>query len=280
MSCIHEDAMNHPAVIDVWAQRPGSRFLEQPWLATLNRWTGGRATSEVPVDRLLADMDAANVSQMLLSAWWGPSGELISNDSVAELVQRLPERFVGIASADLSRPMEAVRTLRHYVREYGFKGLRIVPWLWNLPPDDRRYYPLYAACCELDVPFLTQIGYTGPLCPSEPGRPIPYLENVLLEFPELKVVGGHVGFPWFDEVVALSGKFPGLYVDTSAYVAHRYPDALVAFMKGRGRERVMFGTNYPMLSPERCLAGLDELGLDEDTRALFLAGNARRVFGL
>jgi hypothetical protein len=268
-------------IIDVWAQRPGARFLEQPWLATLNRWTGRRqGIGEVPVERLIADMDAAGVEKVLLSAWWGPSGELIGNDSVAELVQKLPDRVVGIASADLSRPMEAVRTLRRFVVEYGFKGLRIVPWLWNLPPDDRRYYPLYAACCELDVPFMTQIGYTGPLCPSEPGRPIPYLENALLEFPELTVVGGHVGFPWFDEIVALSGKFPGLYVDTSAYAAHRYPAALVAFMKGRGRERVMFGSNYPMLTPKRCLAGLDELDLDADTRALFLAGNARRVFGL
>lgn len=271
--------MTQPAIIDVWAQRPGATFMEQPWLATLLRWTGGSA-GEVSEEQLFAHMDEAGVSTALLSAWWGPTGELISNASVAELVQRYPERIAGIASVDLSRPMEAVRTLRRYVREYGFKGLRVVPWLWNLPPDDRRYYPLYAACCELDVPFMTQIGYTGPLCPSEPGRPIPYLENVLLEFPELKVVGGHVGFPWFDEVVALSGKFPGLYVDTSAYVAGRYPGALVEFMKGRGRERVMFGTNYPMLTPKRCLKNLDQLGLDDATLELFLSGNARRLFRL
>jgi hypothetical protein len=273
--------VNDVAIIDVWAQRPSRAFLQQPWLATLNRWTGRRADAgEITPQQLIGHMDEAGVDKILLSAWWGPTGELISNDSVAELVQAFPERVVGIASADLSRPLEATRTLRRYVQEYGFKGLRVVPWLWNLPPDDRRYYPLHAACCEVGVPLLTQIGYTGPLCPSEPGRPIPYLENVLLDFPELVVVGGHVGFPWFDEVVALCGKFPGLHVDTSAYVAHRYPASLIEFMKGRGRERVMFGTNYPMLTPRRCLAGLDELGLDDDTRALFLCGNARRVFGV
>jgi uncharacterized protein len=268
-------------IIDVWAQRPGASFMSQPWLATLNRWTGReQAALEVPVERLLAHMDEAGVSRVLLSAWWGPTGELISNASVAELVQRHPDRVVGIASVDLSRPMEAVATLRRYVAEYGFKGLRVVPWLWNLPPDDRRYYPLYAACCELGVPFMTQVGYTGPLCPSEPGRPMPYLENVLLEFPDLVVIGGHVGFPWFDEVVALAGKFPNLYVDTSAYVAGRYPAALVEYLRGRGRQRVMFGSNYPMLTPRRCLDGLDGLGLDAETKGLFLAGNARRVFGL
>lgn len=269
-------------VIDVWAQRPSELFMSQPWLATLNRWTGNSGTkpSELPVEQLLDHMDEAGVDKTLLSAWSGPAGELISNDSVASLVERYPDRLAGIASVDLNRPVEAVRTLRHFVEHHGFKGLRVVPWLWNLPPDDRRYYPLYAACCELDIPFLTQIGYTGPLCPSEPGRPIPYLETVLLEFPELVVVGGHVGFPWFDEVVALSGKFPNLYVDTSAYIATRFPANLVEFMRGRGRDRVMFGTNYPMLTPRRCLAGLDQLNLDEDALELFLAGNARRVFRL
>lgn len=273
--------MSEKTIVDVWAQLPSTEFLAQPWLATLNRWTG-RDTDRAPLEpsQLIADMDEAGVSKSLLSAWWGPRGELISNGSVADHVQRHPDRLVGIASVDISRPREAVRTLRTYVTEYGFKGLRVVPWLWNLPPDDRRYYPLYVACCELGVPFMTQVGYTGPLCPSEPGRPIPYLENVLLDFPELVVVGGHVGFPWFDELVALSGKFPGLYVDTSAYVARRYPPELIAFLRGRGRERVMFGTNYPMLTPTQCLRDLGDLALDAETEALFLGQNASRVFGL
>jgi uncharacterized protein len=81
-------------------------------------------------------------------------------------------------------------------------------------------------------------------------------------------------------VVALSGKFPNLHVDTSAYVAGRYPANLIEFMRGRGRDRVMFGTNYPMLTPKRCLAGLDALELDDEAQSLFLSGNARRVFRL
>jgi hypothetical protein len=133
----------------------------------------------------------------------------------------------------------------------GFVGLRIVPWLWNLPPNDRRYYPVYVACVELGVPFCTQIGHTGPLCPSEPGPPIPYLDDVLLEFPDLVVVGGHVGYPWIDEVISLATKYPNFYVDTSAYAVHRLPAALVDYMRGRGRTRVLFGTNYPMLTPTR-----------------------------
>jgi uncharacterized protein len=148
------------------------------------------------------------------------------------------------------------------------------------PPDHARYYPVYAACVEAGVPFCTQIGHTGPLCPSEPGRPIPYLDQVLLDFPELVVVGGHVGVPWIDEVLSLATKYPNLYIDTSAYVVERLPPALVEFMAGRGRGRVLFGTNWPMLDAARCLARLDDLDLDDEARALFLHAGARRVFDL
>src|SRR6185312_15207014 len=92
-----------------------------------------------------------------------------------------PGRFTGLASVDLSRPMDGVRELRRAVRQLGLRGLRVLPWLWGLPPNDRRYYPLYAECVELGVPFCLQVGHTGPLRSSEPGRPIPYLDDVALE---------------------------------------------------------------------------------------------------
>jgi len=181
---------------------------------------------------------------------------------------------------NIARPMEAIRELRRSVREFGFRGLRIVPWLWGLPPDDRRYYPLYAECIELDVPFCLQVGHTGPLLSSEPGRPIPYLENVALEFPDLRIVAGHVGAPWTQEIISLATKFPNLYVDTSAYKVTRFPADFVEFMRGRGAKKVMFGTNYPMLTGSACLDGLESLGLSDEAKELFLSRNACRVFKL
>jgi uncharacterized protein len=266
-------------VVDVWAQQPSDHFMRQPWLETLLRWTGveRRAPS---VEETLAAMDEGGVDVALLSAWHGPGGPLMTNEDVAASVAKAPGRFRGLATGDLNDPVGAVRSARQAVTELGFAGVRVVPWLWNLPPDDRRYYPLYVACVELGVPLCTQIGHTGPLLPSEPGRPIPYLERVLLDFPDLVVVGGHVGFPWMDEVLSLAHKFPNFYVDTSAYAVHRLPSQLVDFMRGPGRTRVMFGTNWPMLSASACLRQLDALGLDAEARALFLEGNARRVFAL
>jgi uncharacterized protein len=122
--------------------------------------------------------------------------------------------------------MGAQREIRRWVDGKRFVGVRFVPWLWDLPPNDRLYYPIYAACIELGVPFCTQIGHIGPLKRSECGRLIPYLEDVLLDFPELVVVGGHVGFPWLDELTTLTIKFPNFFVDTSAYALHRLPKAL------------------------------------------------------
>lgn len=268
--------------IDVWMQHPTRRFLEHDMLASLRRWTGGAMPdAEIPIEATVSAMDAAGVAFGLLSAWRGPNGmDLVSNDEVAGWVRAHPRRFAGLATVDLDRPMEAVRELRRRVREDGFVGLRVVPWLWNAPPTDRRYYPLFAECVELGVPFCTQVGHTGPLRPSETGRPIPYIDQVALDFPELSIVCGHVGYPWTEEMVAVARKHENVYIDTSAYTTKRLPDELIRFMRtGTGQRKVLFGTNYPMIMFDHALDGLDEI-LEDQVRADYLRGNAERVFGL
>jgi predicted TIM-barrel fold metal-dependent hydrolase len=267
-------------IVDAWMQHPTRRFLEQPFFESLRRWAHQDEIPDVPLSVTLEAMDEAGVGRGLVAAWWGPQGALIDNDEVASFVRQHPDRLVGVASVDLSRPMDAVRELRRCVGDLGFRALRIVPWLWGWPPDDRRYYPLYAECVELGVPFCLQVGHTGPLMSSETGRPIPYLENVALEFPELQIVAGHIGAPWTQEIISLATKFPNLYIDTSAYKATRYPPDFVEFMRGRGSKKVLFGTNYPMLTPSACLEGVGALELSEEAEQLFLSGNAARVFAL
>ncbi|HEB90159.1 MAG TPA: amidohydrolase [Deltaproteobacteria bacterium] len=267
--------------IDAWAQVPTERMAAAPWMETLLRWTkrsGQALVSTTPM--LTASMDAAGVDLALISAWHGPQGSLISNDEVEAQIEEAPDRLRGLATVDLGDPAEAVREIRRRMDGGLFVGVRVVPWLWDLPPNDRRYYPVYVACIEAGVPFCTQIGHTGPLCRSEPGRLIPYLDDVLLDLPELVVVGGHVGFPWIDEVVSLAHKYPNFFVDTSAYTVKRLPPSFVGFMRGAGRDRVLFGTNWPMIPHARCLEGLEDLGLGEAGRSAFLEGNARRIFGL
>ena len=271
-------SMSSP-IFDAWVQHPNPDFIRDPIFAAIRRWIRlDQVPDRIPPEFTIAALDAAGVERALLNAWWGPSGPMLGNDEVADLCRRYPDRFVGAASVDLRDPMGAVRELRRSVEELGLCALRVLPWLWGLPPDDRRYYPLYAACIDLEVPFCLQVGHAGPLRPSEPGRPIPYLDTVACEFPELTIVAGHIGYPWVEEMLSLARKYEGVHIDTSAYKPSRFPPALVDFMRGRGRRKVLFGSNFPMLQPRACLAEVDALELDEEARRLFLYDNAARVF--
>lgn len=266
------------SIVDVWMQHPTLRHSNHEMFESLRRWMGvTRFDEQLPLDLTIGAMDEGGISIGLTAAWYGPEGALIDNDEVASFVGAFPDRLRGVAGADLRKPMEAVRELRRRVDE-GFVAMRTVPWLWEVPPTDRRYYPLYAACVDLGVPFCTQVGHTGPLRPSETGRPIPYIDQVALDFPELVIVCGHIGYPWTNEMIAVADKHPNVYIDTSAYSANRYPLELVDYMRGRGAAKVLFGTNYPMMTGERALRHLGDLGLSDEVRQQFLSGNARRVF--
>jgi predicted TIM-barrel fold metal-dependent hydrolase len=267
-------------IIDAWSQHPTLRHAADPMFEPLRRWTKTPTpTQELPVSATIAAMDRAGVDRALISAWVAPRRVMISNDEVAGFVAQAPSRLVGVGSVDISRPMDAVREVRRCISELGFKAIRVLPWLWEAPPTDRRFYPVYTACADLGVPFCTQVGHTGPLMPSEVGRPI-YLDQVALDFPELRIVAGHIGYPWTEEAIAVATKHENVFIDTSAYTVRRYPASLVAFMQGRGRDKILFGTNYPMIMPDKALEGLEALGLDEEARSLFLGLNAARVFRL
>jgi predicted TIM-barrel fold metal-dependent hydrolase len=92
------------------------------------------------------------------------------------------------------------------------------------------------------------------------------------------IVAGHIGYPWTEEMVALARKYPNVHIDTSAYTARRYPPELVRYLRGDGRKKVLFGTNWPMIAPERALEDIDDLELDADACRRFLGENARGVF--
>jgi hypothetical protein len=272
-------------IVDVWAQPvfpgPPDR-LAMPEVARLAEKSGASSRMSRPIgpDELVAEMDAAGVDVLLLSAWHRPGGWVISNDDVAKFTSAYPDRFAGLASVDLANPVGAVRELRRAVHELGFVGLRIVPWLWELPPDDRLYYPLYVACVELGIPFCTQVGHTGPLKPSDTGRSVPYLDRVELDFPELVIVGGHIGHPWSQEMIGLTWKHDNVYIDTSAYLPRYYPTELVHHLNSYGRGKVMFGTNWPQLRHDVALAQVAGLTMSDEVRVEFLGATAARLFRL
>ncbi|MBC2656093.1 amidohydrolase [Pseudomonas sp. MSSRFD41] len=269
--------------IDAWAQPANGRARALlPEVARLFEKSGSAHLLDQPVsiEQTVALMDQAGVEKLMLSAWCRPEGWVFSNDEVAAYTRAFPERFVGVATVDLSRPMAALAELDRAVGELGCKALRIVPWLWKLPPNHRLYYPLYAKCIELGIPFCTQVGHTGPLMPSETGRPVPYLDEVALDFPELVIVGGHIGHPWTDEMIGLAWKHDNIHIDTSAYLPAYYPPQLLHFIRTYGQDKVLFGSNFPQLSLKKCLEQVQALELPPSIADKFLQGNARRVFAL
>ena len=269
------------SAIDVWAQPAPPGAFTSPMFAPLvaRAHAADRVSIAASPEKIIAAMDEAGVEKALLSAWRMKDRWLISNDQIADIVNRFPNRFVGIASASLDDP-NAPLELESAIKRYGFKALRVVPWVWNRPPSHESYRPLFVKCVELGIPYCTQVGHTGPRMPSEPGRPIPYLDEVALAFPQLKIVAGHIGYPWTDEMIALAWKYDNVYIDTSAYLPRYYPAQLLNFINSYGENKVLFGTNFPMLSFRDCVEQATALEISDKAKAKFLSGNAIRVFDL
>ncbi|GMA30892.1 amidohydrolase family protein [Litorihabitans aurantiacus] len=235
----------------------------------------------------VAVMDEAGVDvSILFSPKAGPRGEVTSyrpdRRIVADAVARHPDRFRGIVGIDPTRPMEAIAEIRDAVAE-GFVGVHLYPHWFDLAPDDALWYPIYATCAELDIPIQLQVGHCLRYTADKPlrsvGRPIT-LDTVACHFPELVLVGIHTGWPWTQEMVAVAYKHPNVYIGLDAYAPAYLDPALVHFMNTFGRDKVMWGTDYPTLDPRRSLRELGELGLRPESLAQVRSGNARRVYRL
>jgi len=264
-----------PWIIDTWVNLlpPVAEHQREAAEAVFGRYGQLDVLREgTKPEALLAEMDAAGVAL----------GGLCSTDLewTARVVARWPERFFGIVSPDPTDIMACLRTLERAVREYGFKAVKIEPFLWDRPPTDRLFYPVYAKCVELDVTFTTQIGHTGPLYPSEVGRPI-HLDRVALDFPELRIVGGHIGWPWTDEAIAVAWKHRNVWIDTSAHVPKHFPPAFVHFLQTFGKDKCLFASDWPLLPVARPLDELERYcPMPEEVRRKFLRENAVRAFKL
>lgn len=248
--------LNFP-IVDVWANPTGMVIPEVARLFEQSHADPSLSQRKRTPAELIAMMDDAGVSHICLAAWHRPGSVICSNAEVATYTRAYSQRIFGLASVNLEDPVNAVKELEHYVKHEGFKGLRIVPWLWNRPPTDAHYWPLFVKCVELNIPFFTQVGHTGPLYPSEVGRPVPYIDEIALKFPDLKIICGHTGYPWTAEMVGVAWKHKNVYIDTSAWSPKYYPPELVTFANTTGKKKVLFGTNFPQLGWKDCVDAVE-----------------------
>jgi predicted TIM-barrel fold metal-dependent hydrolase len=228
-----------------------------------------------PAAYLLGEMDAHGVDRALIPVSF-------EDDDARRLLVDHPTRFAGTFQVDPNRGMEGVRLLRRAVEELGVVAAVAFPcgYVPQVPIDDRRMYPIYAACVDLGLPICLNTGVPGPRVPMEAQR-VDRLDEVCWFFPELTVVMRHGGEPWTDLAVKLMLKWPNLYYSTSAFAPKHYPRDIVAYANTRGADKVLYAGYFPSgLSLERIVRELDQVPFDDHVWPKFLRDNAVRVFGL
>jgi predicted TIM-barrel fold metal-dependent hydrolase len=198
-------------------------------------------------------------------------------EEVEKLAARWPGRFAALALVDPERGMAGVREVRARLGEPWVVGCYLHTHSWDRRLDHADYYPFYALGSELDVPVAMQAGTSGGLMPSECGHPIT-IDRAALYFPDTRFVLSHLGWPWVDEAVAMALKFPNVHLGTGAYPPRHWPAPVAAFVRGPGRSKVIFGTNFPTVGHRHALAQLGELDLEPAVERALLGGTARRVF--
>jgi hypothetical protein len=239
-------------------------------------------------EEMLCQMDAAGIEKSFLVA--NKTGQLglpgswhLPYEMVAEAVKQFPDRFYGLAGIDPTEGMAGIRALEKAVQDFGFIGAHAYPHWFELAPDHARWYPFYGKCVELDIPILLQVGQSLVYEPRRPlqsvGRPIT-LDPVACHFPELKLVGIHIGIPWADEMIAMAWKHENVYIIADAHAPKYWPESFIRYIDSYGRHKVMFGTDFPVLSFQRYREEVDRLGLRPESYQAFLRDNAIRVFGL
>ena len=242
----------------------------------------------VSLEGMLARMDAAGIERsFLIAARVGvkhhPACYHVPYELVANAVQKYPERFSGLAGVDPTEGMTGVRALEKAVREYGFIGAHTYPHWYELAPDHARYYPFYAKCVELDIPIQMQVGQSMVYDASYPRRSVARpicIDAVACDFPELKLVGIHVGIPWTDEMIAMAWKHANVYIGTDAHRPTYWPESFIKYMNSYGQDKVIFGTDFPVLDFERTRADFEAIPLKPEARRKILRDNALRLYRL
>jgi predicted TIM-barrel fold metal-dependent hydrolase len=223
----------------------------------------------------VAEMDRHGVARAMV----GLDGTDTPN---AQAVRRYPERFFGSFQANPNRGMDAVRDIVRMHAEHGIKAVTAFPsgLCPQVPIDDKKWFPIYAKCVELDLPICVCVGVPGPRLPMAPQK-VELIDEVCWYFPELRFVMRHGAEPWTDLAIKLMLKYPNLSYSTSAFAPRHYPKDIIEFANTRGADQVMYAGYFPMgLSLERIWKELPDVPFKDTVWPKFLRGNAERIFKL
>lgn len=210
----------------------------------------------------------------------------LPNDYYADIVKKYPDRFIGIAGIDPLKGMDAVREIRRCY-DIGLRGVAIRPFMFEIPPHHAKMYPIYSTCVELDMPIWFHLSINYSTNSMEVERPI-YLDIVAQDFPELKMIAGHGGWPWVNEMVAVAWRNRNIYIDIASYLP-RYLgmpgsgwEPLLNYGNSILQDRVLFGSTWLFmgLSIKQLADEVMKLPLKEEVKHKWLYQNAARLFGI
>ena len=244
--------------------------------------------SGISLKEMLNRMDDADIELSFLIANKNgqlglPSSSHLPYELVADAVKKHPDRFKGLAGIDPTEGMKGVRNLEKAIVELGFIGAHFYPHWFDMPPNHARVYPFYAKCVELDIPIQMQVGQSLVYNPERRlrsvGRPI-YLDDIACDFPELKIVGIHIGIPWTDEMIAMAWKHENVFIGSDAHSPKYWPPQFINYINTYGKHKVIFGTDFPVLDFEKTRNQIDELKLREESAKLFFRENANKLYNL
>jgi predicted TIM-barrel fold metal-dependent hydrolase len=212
----------------------------------------------------------------------------LTNDEVADVVKKYPRQFVGFACVDPWKGKRAIEEMERAITQLGMKGAKFHPGIQAFHPNDERFYPLYEKITKLGIPALFHTGTNG-LGAGTPGgmgvkmdytRPI-YLDSVAADFPELTIIGAHPAWPWHEEMLAIIGHKSNVFMDLSGWSPKYIPKQIMDEARGRLQDRILFGSDFPFIMPERWLADFDSLeGFKPETRQKILHDNAAKILKL
>jgi len=223
----------------------------------------------------VAQMDKYNIDRALL-------GVADDNEPAREALRRFPDRFIASYHANPNNGMDEVRAIQRMRDDYGIVAVTGFPsgLCPQVPINDKRWYPVYAKCVELELPFACCVGVPGPRLPAAPQK-VELIDEVCWFFPELKFVMRHGAEPWTAMAVKLMLKYPNLYYMTSAFAPRYYPKDIIGYANTRGADKIMYAGYFPMgLSLERIFGELPEVPFRDHVWPKFLRDNAIRVFQL
>ena len=216
-----------------------------------------------------------------------PSGIAgLPNDYYAEIVKKHPDKFVGFAGIDPLKRMKAVREIRRSY-DLGLRGVAVRPFMFGIPPHHAKMYPIYSTCVELDIPIWFHLSINYSTNNMEVERPI-YLDIVAQDFPELKIIAGHGGWPWVNELVAVAWRNPNIYIDIASYLPKYIGmkgtgwEQLIHFGNSVLQDRILFGSTWLFMgmSIKQLADGVMELPLKEEVKRKWLYENAAKLLGI